>query len=213
MSNYVYPEFGTSEVYSMPFDTTSGWTISAAGTGTATINTISKYAQMTMPANGDRGYLSYLISNLNPNLDSSNMELIVRFSVENGDTYTRAAILISSTTSTDAYQVNIWGDGTFERGAYVGNVWNAEYTAPAAVALDGTGWARIRIRGSLLETAYGTGTISMPPSRWKIMTTYPQSLSNNGLSQFDNIRLVGEQNGVPSATVVVKIYSVNLRSL
>ena len=64
-----------------------------------------------------------------------------------------------------------------------------------------------------LETAYGTGTTTDPPSTWKIMQTYAFSFPASGNVAYDVLEIAAGQYGGASGTITVRIDNITVRQL
>lgn len=205
----------SDKTYNVNLGSSVGWVNSVIAGGTSSIDTATKSAIYTCLANGDAGYSRIPIRDLfADSIDSTSVEVVARFSITNGTAGTRAIVALRSSTTSDVFTMNCWGSGKFERGAELSGSWSSGgYTADSVVPVNGTGWMRLRVRGSTLESAYGTGTTTAQPTRWKVMTNVDYTLSNDGVPTFDTFELAGGQYDVPSSTVVVRIFDVTIRKL
>lgn len=169
----------------IPLGTTNGWTVeSQSGTGAGSIQTGTQRTRTTVTtgtlgwAENARGITQDL-----PTLDGANCELIGRLATfTNGDVNSRAQIVIQYPATGVVFGVLVYGDGTFEKGflSAAGVYTSGGTTASGVVPTNGTGWVKLRVRGSFYEGFYGTGTITTPPTDWIMTTSVNATLATDG---------------------------------
>lgn len=196
----------------VPLDTTNPWVQTSSGTGSASIDAANKRAVLTIQNTGIGECANQiLISSLERNItDSSRIEIVSRFKIENGNVNSRASISFVSSTTPDSFVVMSWGDGTVERGASISGSWfSAGFSPPSTVPTDGTGWLRMRVDGTTLEFSYGVGSETDEPTRWRVVNNSNFSFPSDGYHQFNRIDLFAGQYVSPTSSEL-RVYFSNI---
>lgn len=183
----LYPTFNVTTLRSVPvpLNSASGWTVtSQSGTGAGSIQTATQRARTTVMT-GTLGWAENTrdITEDLPTLDGSSCEIIARLAtLTNGDANTRAQIAIQYPIVGVVFGALVYGDGTFEKGflSSTGSYTSGGTTSAGVVPLDGTGWVRLRVRGSLYEAFYGTGTTAALPSQWTALGSTNATFAADG---------------------------------
>lgn len=170
---------------SIPLSSATGWTVqSQGGTGVGSIQTDTQRTRTTVTT-GTLGWAENArsITQDLPTLDGANCELIGRLATfTNADANSRAQIVIQYPAVGVVYGAIVYGDGTFEKGflSAAGVYTSGGTTGPGVVPINGTGWIKLRVRGSFYEGFYGTGTTSTPPTDWTMVTSVNATLATDG---------------------------------
>lgn len=217
----LYPTFNVTTLRSVqvPLNNGSGWTVtSQSGTGAGSIQTATQRARTTVTT-GTLGWAENTrdITEDLPTLDGSSCEIVARLAtLTNGDANTRAQIVIQYPAVGVVFGVLAYGDGTFEKGflSSAGVYTSGGTTSTGVVPLDGTGWVRLRVRGSLYEGFYGAGTTSTPPTQWTALGSTNASFATDGdLVPTEFTAGGGQITTGPTGNLTIEWANISLKNL
>jgi hypothetical protein len=204
----------------VPLDTTTGWTSSAVGTGTASIETASNLVRFVAPSGGSPplGGQSYynLSSSLISDFSYNSLEVVSRIkTATNVDVNSRIVMVLRQASAAfPDLALIVWGDGSVETGwtnASSGFT-SFSWSAPATLGLLGNDWLKIRISGSIFTAYYGTGATL--PTDWQTLTSRTLTFRLIGEGTFKNVGFQGlHLTSAPASNVTIEFDNVTVKTI
>lgn len=203
-------------VSSVPMNSGTNWSISNIGTGVGSLNLAGQFFNVDIPTGAVNPSGSSAVYDLSASLVTDftlrTIEVVGRIkSVSGVNASSRIELFLAGDTGAAPVVIlSVWGDGSVETGwtNTAGLFTSFGWSGAGTVPLDGTGWIRLSISGSVASYYWAAG--ASQPKKWRILQSRPLTCAINGENPITTLIVGGLHLAVPGTDINIQMSDVSV---